>query len=668
MGTKGCRHCFTRVLPGGLLALLLLLPLVGPAGAASPVTKAQDSRWQVMQEQGISWLRTPGGEPFFSLGVNVLDSGYPERLFKGRRSYHWGTFYADQAAWARAAEERLAHWGFNTAGAWSLLPERLRLPAIPDLELGRTAQFHWFDPFAPATARRVRREAANLVAPYKGNPLRIGYFLDNEVGWWNGALFLWYIKQPATNHTKQRLVALLRDHYRNDWRRFTRDFRPPPGVASFAALLATQGRITQLRPGGRGIRIIRRFTALVAGHYYRLLHRALREADPEALIFSDRLPIYYDPDAVRAMVPYVDVIATNYDIDTPEGWAARYYFAGLRALTEGKPVLVSEWFFAARENRTGNLNNGQLMTVPTQAERAQGAMAAAQRLAREPQVVGLHWFQYYDHPQGGRPDGEDYNFGLVDIDDRPYEALTAAFSRVNPSLARIHGQGLPPAPAADRESYRIPEANIDLHDRSLRDWPLAAAFVPGLATQPGEVVFGDLYLAWNRAGLYLATIAMDYYDPLLLAHDGPFPRNEAFRIAWGIDGGAGPRRFSLAFVPQKASPGQGDPQLALELCCQDGTPCTPLPAALASAIGGGLPRLSAEVLIPWQTLGLAGPPPDRQLRLEVTATSFYRSRWMSWSGLAPERSLSRPDRWQVVRLGSPSDGSGSGHQEGAPEE
>ena len=37
-------------------------------------------------------------------------------------------------------------------------------------------------------------------------------------------------------------------------------------------------------------------------------------------------------------------------------------------------------------------------------------------------------------PKGGRPDGEDYNFGLVDIDDRPYEALVDAFSRVNPTL------------------------------------------------------------------------------------------------------------------------------------------------------------------------------------------------------------------------------------------
>ena len=37
------------------------------------------------------------------------------------------------------------------------------------------------------------------------------------------------------------------------------------------------------------------------------------------------------------------------------------------------------------------------MTVQTQAERARGR-AAAQEFARLPQLVGLHWFQYYDHP------------------------------------------------------------------------------------------------------------------------------------------------------------------------------------------------------------------------------------------------------------------------------
>ena len=100
------------------------------------------------------------------------------------------------------------------------------------------------------------------------------------------------------------------------------------------------------------------------------------EADPDALIFGDRLQIYYEPAAVRAMAPYVDAVATNYDVDSPDGWIARYYFDGLRQLTGNKPVLISEWFFAAHDNRSGNRNNGHLMTVRTQAERARGAMAA----------------------------------------------------------------------------------------------------------------------------------------------------------------------------------------------------------------------------------------------------------------------------------------------------
>ena len=161
--------------------------------------------------------------------------------------------------------------------------------------------------------------------------------------------------------------------------------------------------MTQLRPGGEGIQVVRRWTGIVAEHYYRLLHDALREADPEALIFADRLQIYYDPDAIRPMAQYVDVIATNYDVDSPDGWIARYYFDGLQQLTGNKPMLISEWFFAAHENRSGNRNNGHLMTVSTQAERARGAAAAAQHFAMHPQIVGSHWFQYYDHPEGRTP-------------------------------------------------------------------------------------------------------------------------------------------------------------------------------------------------------------------------------------------------------------------------
>jgi hypothetical protein len=529
------------------------------------------------------------------------------------------------------------------AGASSLPPDVLALPVIPDLELGRTARFHWVDPFDPATDERMFAAARRLVAPYKGSPFRIGYFSDNEVGWWNGALFAFYLKQAATNHTKQRLVALLRETYGDDWNRFTRDFVPPPGVASFADLLAHEA-IPYLRPGGDGIQVVRRWTGLVAERYYHLAHDALRAADPEALLFGDRLPIYYDPAAVRAMAPWVDAIATNYNVDSPDGWIARYYFDGLRRLSGGRPVLVSEWFFAANENRTGNRNNGHLMTVATQAERARGAAAAAVRFARTPAIIGAHWFQYYDHPRGGREDGEDYDFGLVDIDDRPYAELVGALGRVNARVAEIHRA----ARAARPPRAELPWAAIDPDDRSLADWPKERALVALRAPAP-EVPFGDLYVAWSRAGLSLATIAMDYHAPDLLPADADLPLEECFHVEWGIDAGHGPRRFTLYFVPPLAPPFKLRYQMRPVLCRREGERCTPVPGAAVTYFGADQPRITAEVRIPWDALGVAGPPPHA-LRMALAATAFHRARWMSSSGRPPGAALTDPADWQRVTL------------------
>ena len=142
----------------------------------------------------------------------------------------------------------------------------------------------------------------------------------------------------------------------------------------------------------------------------------------------------------------VDVISTNYNVDVPDGWVAPYFFDGLRKLS-GKPVLVTEFFFAAAENRSGNLNEtarnvhakpGHLMTVGTQTERTWGAGNALLSFARFPNVVGAHWFQYRDEPLGGREDGEDYNMGLIDTSNRPYEELTQDFRKLNSVLEPDH--------------------------------------------------------------------------------------------------------------------------------------------------------------------------------------------------------------------------------------
>jgi hypothetical protein len=636
-----------------LAAVVAALPF-GRASACTDLAAARSTRWSLATEHGVSWLVTPCGQRFLTLGVNALDGGYPYREKNGKVYYSWIAFAPDRAQWVDTTRRRLAAWGFNSAGGWGLPPQTLRLPTIIDLELGRQARFHWFDPFAPETETRMMALARKLVAPYRDTPYRIGYFSDNEVGWWAGALFVFYSMKPASSATKQRWVEALHQHYAGGWERFTADFLPPPGVDSWAALLATTG-MTRMRPGGAGIHAVREWTGIVARHYYAMAARAIHAADPDALYFGDRLPIYYDPAAVRAMAPYVDAIATNYNVDSGDGWIADYYFDGLSKLSGGKPVLISEWFFAARHNRTGNLNNGHLMTVDTQTERAAGAAAATENFAVIPEIIGAHWFQYYDHPRGGRDDGEDYDFGLVDINDHPYRRLTAALALANRRAPQIHAEAeaaSAPAPA----NFAVPHAAISLRARSLSDWPKPASLLPRLIASPGAVEFGEAYLTWSERGLQLATIGQDYFDIDLLAYDGPFPLSDAYRVELGVDFGYGPRRFTLFFIPPRTKI-HDYPEMSAELCAgaaqraiKEG--CTPVAGAEAVYFGADQPRVTAETLIPWSALGVASPAGGTPLRVEIAVTSWDRDRWMSLSGRGPAAAMRDPALWRAMRLGN----------------
>ena len=646
-------HAVARCLTA-LAALALLTGVsVGRASACTDFAAAPSTRWSLITEHGVSWLVTPCGERFFSLGVNILDGGYPEREKAGKIYYSWKAFEPTIEDWAAKVRRRLAFWGFNSAGGWGLPPQALKLPTVINLELGRLARFHWFDPFAPETETRINALARELVAPYRDTPYRVGYFSDNEVGWWAGALFVFYSSKPANSATKQRWLELLRRHYVGDWSRFTANFIPPEGVGSWDQLLTTT-QPTHMRPGGTGIRAVREWTSMVAEQYYTLAERAIRAADPEALFFGDRLPIYYDPAAVRAMAPHVDAIATNYNVDSGDGWVADYFFDGLRKLSGGKPELVTEWFFAASENRTGNRNNGHLMTVATQDERAAGAAAAITNFAAIPELVGAHWFMYYDHPKGGRPDGEDYDFGLVDINDKPYERLTEALASANRRAVHIHAAAVAPAPR--NRIFALPHAAISLNDHSLSDWPKPASLLPRLTASPGSVEFGEAYLSWSELGLALATIGQDYFDIDLLAYEGAFPLIDAYRVELGVDAGAGPRRFTLFFIPPRTKVHDHPPMSAMlcageaQIVIKEG--CTEIGGAEAVYFGADQPRIAAEMVIPWSDLGIAAPMPGTQLRAEVAITSWDRDRWMSLSGRAPDATMKDPQRWPAMRLGN----------------
>lgn len=627
----------------GTLALALALAICAGGGAA-----AVAGGYGTMVEDGAWWLRSPQGGRFFSIGANTVNGGDKATAARG---YYWEKRYPDPEAWARAAGSRLRAWGFNTRGGWSDPTPAMDLPLVPEIDLGRNSRLHWFDPFAPEALSIVVAKARELTGPYRDNPLVMGFFTDNEVGWWNAPLFKWYLANEWAIYAKRVVWGILHEHYKGDFARLSRDFVPKAGIASFEDLKAG-GAELKLRPGGGGIHVIDRVNRVCARRYYSLVHAAMRQVAPDVLVMGDRLPLYYHQDAVLAARGHVDVLSTNYNVDVEDGWVAPYYFEGLAKLIEA-PVLVSEFFFAAAENRSGNKNNGHLMHVSTQAQRARGAAAAQRHFAAFPNVVGTHWFQYYDEPTGGRGDGEDFNMGLVDIDDRPYEELTAALAAANREAWAIHAQGRFEKPMPRGEAVRTPRAKVPprADDGSLLDWPdKAGTRLRGFETPEPYVPFGDVHLAWSPEGLHLFNLAGNYVDLFLLDYQGEFPASEAYQLHLEIEAGGVARHFAARLLPRPHGHYAGRFELEPRLyeIKPDGSEVRLDEKGRLQALDRPLPHIAVELFLPAGVLGFETFKPGDGFRARIWVTNFYRELTMRFDG-GPVSGLKRDAERRLAR-------------------
>lgn len=511
----------------GILAFVAACALVGQA-AERPASAG--AAFALQREGTAWWLVSPQGKRFFSTGVCCAEPGPSrERYDPENPAYASWRYYDQPGAWADTTLKRLKSWRFTTLGGWSDLKtlnqsREQTLYLTPVLHIGSTAGAPWWDMWDPKNIARMEEVARTEIAPLRGDARVIGYYSDNELGWWNVSLWKMTLEQAPASGQRQRLIRLLRDTYQNDWQRLTQDF-DPERADSWRTL--ERGGMLYYRPGGNGLPVMRRFLSLIAERYYLLMRGIIHKYDPRALYLGDRYQSYYYPEVPRAAAAYVDAISSNLNAHWNDGTFLRCYLDTLHALT-GKPVLVSEFYLAAVENRSGNRNSkGVFPAVPTQAERATAAVRTLTDLARLPYVVGADWFQYADEPTHGRDDGENYNFGLVDIHDQPYAELVAALAGADPARLKAQGaparadasQGIPPAPA-DPFAHFSPNL-------ALKHWDRERGFVKPASPCP----LADLYVCWSERALYLGVYALDVVEAELYRWGG-LPKAE--RALWTV--------------------------------------------------------------------------------------------------------------------------------------
>jgi hypothetical protein len=410
--------------------VLLVLPL-----AASSPSLAQPAYFRVEQREGVWWLVDPGGAPGLSIGVDTIRYEGDRILGTGAAPYLEAVQkrYLDRASWGQAVLARLRSWGFNTIGAWSNPQlEDLDMPYTVILDIAGRAGANWqqgrpadvFDPhFEEIAARTIAQEECGRRAQSR---LLIGYFSDNELRWgpdWRGkeTMLTMYLELPSTAMGRESAITFLRQKYRDDIRRLSRawnikaqDFAGVPSRASTESFQADADE----------------FLGLMASRYFEVCARAIHAADPNHLYLGARFAGRV-PDAAMRAARSADVVSVNiYDFDPQP--LVRHVFE-----MTGKPVLITEFAFRAEDSGLPN-TRGAGPKVPSQAGRAKAYAEYLTQLESQPEAIGCHWFQWSDEPKQGRFDGENSNYGLVDITDQPYTEFVTAVTAANKAATGTH--------------------------------------------------------------------------------------------------------------------------------------------------------------------------------------------------------------------------------------
>lgn len=365
----------------------------------------------IKKQNGEFNLITPNGVSTFSLGVNYI-TPYSDKLSSTGRSKYFENIskkYSSLSLWVDATLSLLKNNGINSIGAWSdpvvykKFPYTLIMdcsPKIDSLPYKRDIPDYYeksFEIYANSQAKKITN--GRLSDPYL-----IGYFLDNELDW-------------GFDHRNTR--SLLKSY-----------LDLPKGSAGFKRAKEFVEKY------GRGEHTENKFLYFTAKKYYTTCTNALKKYDKNHLLLGSRNIglLSYIP-VLQAESETQDVISVNlyrvnffvekaqvalskiYPIIPIDNWLELYPYKNI------KPLIVSEFGSRAFTNRTPSTTPILYPTYFSQKQRAEAIFDQLQEFKSYPFVIGAHLFQYADQPFEGRDDGENNNWGLVDIYDRPYRQV-----------------------------------------------------------------------------------------------------------------------------------------------------------------------------------------------------------------------------------------------------
>jgi len=305
----------------------------------------------------------------------------------------------------------------------------------------------------------------------------------------------------------------------------------------------------------------------LARDYFEFTTKLIRKYDRNHLIMGVRFKGRAPREVCRASRGLTDAQSINiYHSDAKLG---AEMFDGIYE-ESGQPVIITEYGFHSTDGRSGNKNRCGFIWghVIDQKAKADGYRLLTTRLARVPYIIGADWFQWNDEPPSGRRDGEDVNFGIVDIYDEPYEHMVEVIRGTTPQLNYLHaksfrdkGEDIWQEGMAERPVFGMPYLDESVVvDGELSEWPVEAklADLQYLETvgieRADELVKPEVYIGWREEGVY---IGLEIFDKDV---DGYILNEESMKHMWRS------RSFDCIEVWLSTRPVEGDRNLYDQYC------------------------------------------------------------------------------------------------------
>lgn len=351
--------------------------------------------FRIEKINGKWWFVDPKGHLFLSTGSNGAGAGFgaragsPIRMVAPGTQPSQATTLVVNPANARITP-RLKAWGMTTGGQGMAYTVMLRWPQTPGSFLGLP------DVYSEEFVVSIDQSANTQCSALKDDPYVLGYFVGNE---------------PAFDERESEVVDMI--------------------LAGPAT--ATQNKLKEFLKQGDTPKRRKEFIITAFEKYLDLVCTAVKKYDPNHLTLGIRLGGSISDELLRTASVF-DVCSINVYEYEPM-WqlekASRF---------TGRPTLIGEFHIGVPANGLG----AGLVQAKDQKERGIAYRYYVEQAASVSSFLGAYWFQWKDEPVLGRMDGENYNIGFVDVNDRPYKELVEAAKTTNKRLYEVHsGKAMP---------------------------------------------------------------------------------------------------------------------------------------------------------------------------------------------------------------------------------